>query len=237
VPELVAGRRWVVEALRAGRVERLWIAAGGHGLANVLAAAEAAAVRPESRPRAELDRLAPDHQGVVAEVRPRPRVRLESLLPGADLLVAPAGIEDPHNLGAIARSAEAAGAQGMILPERRSAGVTAAAARAAAGAFEHLPVATVVNLNQALTACKRAGLWVCGADPGAGRMAWEVDLTGRLVLVLGGEGRGMPRLVRESCDLRVRLPMAGHVESLNASVAAGVLLYEIMRQRAVAARS
>jgi 23S rRNA (guanosine2251-2'-O)-methyltransferase len=238
VPELVAGRRWVIEALRAGRVQRLWVAAGGRGLGQVMAAAAAAGVPAETVPRPELDRMTPglEHQGVAAAVRGRRPSALADLLRGADLLVAAAGIEDPHNLGAIARSAEAAGAQGMILPQRRSAGVTPAAERAAAGAFEHLPVATVANMRQALEACKRAGMWVCAADPGARDLAWEADLTGSLVVVIGGEGRGLPRLVRESCDIRVRLPMAGRVESLNASVAAGVLLYEIMRQRAAAAR-
>jgi 23S rRNA (guanosine2251-2'-O)-methyltransferase len=233
VPELVGGRRWVIEALRAGRVERVWVAEGARGLGDVLAAANAAAISVESRHRRDLDQMAPDNQGVVASVASRPRRRLDDLLPGANLLVAAAGIEDPRNLGAIARSAEAAGAQGLIIPERRSAGITPAAEHAAAGALEHLPVATVVNMTRALESCKRAGLWICGADPDGPFLAWEADLTVPLVVVIGGEGRGLPRLVREACDLRVRLPMAGRTASLNASVAAGVLLYEIMRQRAV----
>ncbi len=232
-PDLVAGRRWVIEALRAGRVRRLWVAEGTRGLGDVLAAADAAAISVEVRRRRDLDQLAPDNQGVVASVASRPHRRLDDVLPGANLLVAAAGIEDPRNLGAIARSAEAAGAQGLIVPERRSAGLTAVAERAAAGALEHLPVATVVNMTRALESCKRAGLWVCGADPDGERLAWEADLTVPLVVVIGGEGRGLPRLVREACDLRVRLPMTGRTASLNASVAAGVLLYEIMRQRAV----
>lgn len=225
----------MAEALRAGRVQRIWVAVGAHGVGELLAAAEAARVPAETVPRAELDRMSPtpDHQGVVAVVRARRGVSLTDLLPGSTLLVAAAGIEDPHNLGAIARSAEAAGAQGLIVPERRSVGITPVAERAAAGAFEHLPVATVVNMRQALEACKRAGLWVCAADPEGPQLAWEADLTARLVVVIGGEGHGLPRLVREACDIRVRLPMAGRVESFNASVAAGMLLYEIMRQRAV----
>jgi 23S rRNA (guanosine2251-2'-O)-methyltransferase len=235
VAELAVGRRWVIEALRAGRVRRLWLAEGARGLQEVLAAARAAQVTGEWLPRAELDRLAPDHQGVVAAVRPRPAVALETLLAAGDLLVAAAGVEDPRNLGAIARSAEAVGARGLILPRHRAAPVTPAAERAAAGAFEHLPVAVVTNLVRALAACQRAGLWACAADPDAELAFWDADLTVPLVVVVGGEGRGLPHLVRERCDLRVRLPMAGRVASLNAAVAAAVLLYEVARQRRAAA--
>lgn len=213
-------------------MRELWVAEGAHGLDDLLRSAAAATLPVQRVSRAQLDRMASDHQGVVARLAPRVGASLDGLLrAGPNLLVALAGIEDPHNLGAVARSAEAAGAEGLIVPQRRSAPVSAAAQRAAAGALEYLPVAHVVNLNRALEACKRAGLWACAADPEAAQLSWEVDLTVPLVVVIGSEGHGLPRLVRDRCDMRVRLPMAGRTRSLNASVAAGVLLYEVLRQR------
>ena len=182
----------------------------------------------------ELTRLAgsPEHQGVVAEVDPFPYVDPASLLASPQsLLVALDQVQDPHNLGAVCRSAEAAGATGVVVPRRRAATVTAAACKASAGALEHLPVARVTNLAEWLREAKEAGAWVYGAQAGAQTPYAQADLTGKLVLVLGSEGRGLRRLVAERCDLVVSIPLAGRVASLNVAAAAAVLLFEAARQR------
>jgi 23S rRNA (guanosine2251-2'-O)-methyltransferase len=141
------------------------------------------------------------------------------------------GIEDPANLGAILRTADGAGVHGVIIPKHRAVGLTGVVARTSAGAIEHVPVAQVTNLVSALEELKAAGLWVVGADPKAPQNLYEIDLTPPLVLVIGGEGKGLRRLVREHCDLLIRLPMHGSMSSLNVAVATGVLLFEIVRQR------
>jgi 23S rRNA (guanosine2251-2'-O)-methyltransferase len=148
------------------------------------------------------------------------------------LLLVLDGIEDPHNLGAIARTAEAVGAQGIIVPERRAVGLTATVAKASSGALEHLPVARVVNLSQAIERLKTAGFWVYALDAKGDRSYLEMDYRGPVALVVGAEGRGIRPLVAKRCDGRVRIPMRGHVASLNVSVATAVLLYEVLRQRA-----
>ena len=186
--------------------------------------------------RETLDRMAGGvpHQGIIAIVSEKPVLSLPTLLDAVKapaLLVALDGVEDPRNLGAILRTAEAAGADGVLLPERHSAGLSETVARASAGALEHVPVARVGNLVQALQALKERGVWIVGYDA-AGTERWDaVDLTKPVALVLGGEGRGMRRLVREHCDHLVSIPHFGHVTSLNVSVAAGVALYEAVRQR------
>ena len=186
-------------------------------------------------PAPELARLAgsAEHQGVVAEVDPYPYSDPESLLdrPGA-LVVALDQVQDPRNLGAVCRSAEAAGAAGVVIPSRRSAAVTAAACKAAAGAVEHLPVARVSNLADWLARAKGSGAWIYGADPSAPVSFTEADLTGKVVLVLGSEGRGLRRRVADSCDLLVSIPVRGRVRSLNVAAATAVLLFEADRQRA-----
>jgi 23S rRNA (guanosine2251-2'-O)-methyltransferase len=213
--EIVYGRRPVVEAKRGRRrVRRVWTTAD---------------VETD-----ELARLAgsPDHQGVVAEVDPYPYADPEGLLEEADgLLVALDQVQDPHNLGAVCRSAEAAGATGVVIPERRSAMITPAACKASAGAVEHLPVARVRNLADWLAAAKERGAWAYGASAEAERRYTDVDWSGRAVLVLGSEGSGLRRRVAESCDELVTIPTAGRVDSLNASVAAAVILFEARRQR------
>jgi 23S rRNA (guanosine2251-2'-O)-methyltransferase len=216
-PERIYGRRPVAEAERGRRaVHRIWRA-------------------PETSSE-ELERLcgSPDHQGVVAEVDPYPYADPGSLFDGDDgqgLVVALDQIQDPHNLGAVCRAAEVAGANGVVIPERRAASITAAACKASAGAVEHLPVARVRNLADWLAEAKAVEAWVYGADADAERAYTEVEWTGRAVLVLGSEGSGLRQRVAKACDALVSIPVAGAVGSLNASVAAAVILFEARRQR------
>src|SRR3954452_19266011 len=214
--ERIYGRRPVAEAERGRRrVHRVW--------------------RAPDTPPEELERLSgsPDHQGVVAEVDPYPYADPGRLLDAEDALVVVLDqVQDPHNLGAVARAAEVAGAAGIVIPERRAASVTAAACKASAGALEHLRVARVRNLADWLGEAKRAEAWIYGADADAERAYTEVEWTGRAVLVLGSEGRGLRQRVAKTCDELVSIPIAGRVGSLNASVAAAVILFEARRQRA-----
>lgn len=183
----------------------------------------------------ELTRLAgsPDHQGAVAEVDPYPYADPDSLLDRPDaLVVALDEVQDPRNLGAVCRSAEAFGAAGVVIPSRRSAAVTAVACKASAGAVEHLPVARVSNLADWLLQAKDSGAWIYGAEQRAPTPYAQADLSGKLVLVLGSEGRGLRRRVADSCDLLISIPVRGRVASLNVSAAAAVLLFEAARQRA-----
>jgi 23S rRNA (guanosine2251-2'-O)-methyltransferase len=213
--QLIYGRQPVAEAERGWRaVRRVWRA-------------------PET-PAPELERLcgSPDHQGVVAEVDPYPYTEPNELLSEQEvLLVALDQVQDPRNLGAVARSAEVAGATGLAIPERRAAEVTAVACKASAGAVEHLAIARVRNLADWLAEAKQAGFWIWGADAEALRPPWEVDLTGSAVLVLGGEGKGLRPRVAAACDDLVALPRRGEVDSLNVSAAATALLFEAVRQR------
>jgi len=191
---------------------------------------------PETPPE-ELERLcgSPDHQGVVAEVDPYPYADPGSLFEGDDgqgLVVALDQIQDPHNLGAVCRAAEVAGAAGVVIPARRAASITAAACKASAGAVEHLSVARVRNLADWLAEAKEAEAWVYGADAESERRYTEVEWTGRAVLVLGSEGKGLRQRVANTCDELVSIPIAGSIGSLNASVAAAVILFEARRQRA-----
>ncbi len=183
---------------------------------------------------AELERLCgtPDHQGVVAEVDPYPYADRNALLRREDaLILALDQVQDPRNLGAICRSAEFAGAAGVVVPERRAAEVTAAACKASAGAVEHLDVARARNLADWLAEAKQAGFWIWGADAGAEQAPWQVDLGGPTVLVLGGEGKGIRPRVAAACDGLVALPGRGAVDSLNVSAATAALLFEAVRQR------
>jgi 23S rRNA (guanosine2251-2'-O)-methyltransferase len=188
---------------------------------------------PQTSP-AELERLcgSPDHQGVVAEVDPYPYGDAEGMLRKPDaLIVALDQVQDPRNLGAVCRSAEAAGAAGVVIPERRAAMVTPVACKTSAGAVEHLEVAHVRNLADWMAAAQDAGFWVWGADADGSQPPWAVDLTGPTVIVLGGEGKGLRPRVAASCDGLVALPSLGRVESLNVSAAATALLFESVRQR------
>jgi 23S rRNA (guanosine2251-2'-O)-methyltransferase len=213
--QFIYGRRPVAEAERGRRrVHRVWRA-------------------PETSAE-ELERLcgSPDHQGVVAEVDPYPYGDARGMLREGALLVALDQVQDPRNLGAVCRSAEFAGAAGVVIPERRSAAITPATCKASAGAVEHLEVAHVRNLADWLTEAKQAGFWIWGADAEAGQTPWSTELTGSTVLVLGGEGKGLRPRVVASCDGLVALPQKGQVESLNVSAAATALLFEALRQRA-----
>lgn len=233
------GRQAVMEALKAGTVRRLYLArrAQGAGIQAILELARSMRVPTERHDQESLRRLVGDveHQGVAARVHARPLESLEELLDrvrGEEeaVIVVAAGIQDPRNLGALARSAEAAGARGLILPRHRSAGVTSLALKASAGALAHLPVAETTNLSRCLQQLKQEQFWIFGADPGAEQAYTKADLTGRVVIVVGGEGKGIPRLIREHCDILLRIPMHGKVQSLNAAVAGALLLFEASRQ-------
>lgn len=190
--------------------------------------------RAPETPGHELERLcgSPDHQGIVAEVDPYPYADPVAMLRREDaLLVALDQVQDTRNLGAVCRSAELAGAAGVVVPERRAASVTPATCKASAGAVEHLDVAHVRNLADWLAAAKEAGFWIWGADADGEQAPWDVDLTGPTVLVLGGEGKGLRPRVASSCDGLLALPRRGEIESLNVSAAAAALLFESVRQR------
>jgi 23S rRNA (guanosine2251-2'-O)-methyltransferase len=245
--DLVSGRRAVVEALRAGRVREVLLAAGARdtqGLREVRAAAHAAAVPVRIVERRDLDGLAEDHRGVVARTvrrRAGPRTlgerELVSLPFSSDALVVVLdGISDPQNLGASARTAEAAGAEALVTRARRAARVTAAAVRASAGALEHLPVAVVANIARTLGRLQDHGFTTVGLDADAPDTILDAPCPdGRIALVVGSEGAGMSRLVRERCDVRVALPMRGRVGSLNASAALAAALYGFVLPRRVVA--
>jgi 23S rRNA (guanosine2251-2'-O)-methyltransferase len=238
--DLICGINPVFEALLAGsrHFDRLLIAKGTRNrrIDEAISRASQRGVPLRFESRDTLDRLAGGvpHQGIIAVVSAKPVIGLAELLDAARVppfIVVLDGVEDPRNLGAVLRSVEAAGADGVVLPERHSAGLSETVARASAGALEHVRVARVGNLVQALEALKGRGLWIVGFDA-AGTKRWDaVDLTLPIAIVLGGEGRGIRRLVREHCDHLVSLPMFGHVQSLNVSVAAGIALFEVVRQR------
>ncbi len=226
-------------ALKAGRaIDHVLVARGAINprIQALLDACRERGVELRFEARAMLDRAANQgvHQGVVAWAEEKRFTGLSDILAaaGADtLLVLADGVEDPHNLGAILRSAEAAGASALIVPRRRSAPLNETVGKASAGALERLPVVRVTNLNRAIEELKKAEFWVHGLDERGEREIWEADLTGRTALVLGAEGAGLHRLTAERCDSLLRIPMQGGGASLNVSVAAGVVLFEAVRQR------
>jgi len=235
---VVYGRNAVREALRGPReVARVWATERASREPWLEPAERRGLDLHVVRDGEELERLcgSPDHQGICADVAPYGYADADALLAAPDaLIVALDEIQDPQNLGAIARSAETAGATGVVLPERRSAEVTAAVCKASAGAVEHLPIAQVRNLADFLDDAQRAGAWRYGAD-GDARVAYtKPDYRGPVVLVLGSEGRGLRQRVAAACDELVALPLHGRIESLNVSATAAVLLYEVVRQRGAA---
>jgi len=235
----LTGFHAVEEALAAGRaLDRIVIARGRHGerVETVVQLARSKSVPVRFEDRLQIDRLAGtrDHQGIAALAAAKPALELEDLLAAKTpqgLLVLLDGIEDPHNLGAIVRTALAAGANGVVIPERRAAGLTDTVERASAGALAHLPVARVKNLVRAMEEMKEAGYWLIGLDERAEKKYTEADFSGQVGIVLGGEGEGLHELTRKRCDFLVSIPTSGPVRSLNVSVAAGVVLFEVVRQR------
>lgn len=240
--EQVEGKRAVLEALRGARsAYELLLAEGmktGPALEEILALARRRKLPVTNLPRRELDRLAvsENHQGVILRVEPYRYATFKQVyrkLAEKDepLVVLLDGVTDPRNLGSVARTCEAVGVDALILPRSRSAPVTPAVFHTSSGAVENLAVATVPNLVSVMKELKKLGIWVVGADARAGTSCFRADLAGPLALVMGSEGEGLHRLTRETCDDLVSIPMFGRVSSLNVSVAAAVILYEIMRQR------
>lgn len=239
--DAIPGRRAVLEALRSsGRpLRKILVSRNAHGgtIREILQAARQRDVLVQFVDEHRLDRLthAVRHQGVVGLASAMPLVSVAEILAAARRRAQPPfvlvldGVEDPANLGAIIRAAEGAGVHGVVVPKHRAAGLTPAVARTSAGALEYLPVAQVTNITRTLGELKEAGLWVVGADPAAEELYHRARMVPPLALVMGGEGKGLSRLVREHCDILVRLPMRGRVASLNVAVAAGILLYEVAR--------
>jgi 23S rRNA (guanosine2251-2'-O)-methyltransferase len=230
--ETIYGIRPVVESLKSGR-RRVFevLDSGGDDEVAKAATERGVDVKRVSRQRVEELSRGGVHQGVVARVEPYPYSGLEEILSAPEPVVLILdGVTDPRNLGAVLRAADGAGASGVVIPKDRAVGVTAAAVKASAGASEHVRVARETNLRRAIERMKEAGLWVYAADAG-GTPYTELDLAGPVAFVLGSEGRGVRRLVREACDGEVSIPMLGAVESLNVSVASAVLLYEARRRR------
>ncbi len=236
---VLSGIHPITEALRAGRpLERILVAqgAGGPRLQAVIDLARQAEVPVRFEPRLALDRLAGSsaHQGVVALGAAKKYVELEAVAQ-AGILVVLDGVEDPHNLGAIIRTAHAAGASGVVIPERRAANVTDVVAKAAAGALEYLPVVRVTNINRTLEELKERGYWIYGLDERGSEDYDRIQYSTPTALVLGAEGKGLHEQVRKHCDVLVRIPLAGKISSLNVSVAAGIVLFEWKRRRAESA--
>ncbi len=231
--EVVYGLRPVVEALRSKRRE-VYEILDSVGDKEISSEAAARGVPIKRVPRNRVEELARGgvHQGVVARVGPYPYSGLEEILSASDpLVIVLDGVTDPRNLGAVLRAADGAGVSGVVVPKDRAAGVTPAAVKASAGASEHVPVARETNLRRALEKMKEAGVCAYAAEGGASSAYTDLDLAGPVAFVLGSEGRGVRRLVREGCDGAVSIPMGGAVSSLNVSVAAAVLLFEARRQR------
>lgn len=240
--DVLVGRNAVTEALKSGRgINKLWIASGDRegSVSEIAALAKERGIVVQYVERAKIESLAGGHrhQGVLAYVAPVPYAELDDILKAAEekgeapFLVLLDELEDPHNLGALLRTADATGVHGILIPKRRSVSLNATVAKTSAGAVEYVPVARIGNIAQTLKKLKEKGFWVAGADMDGEKAYYEADLTGPLVLVVGSEGRGMSRLTKDACDFIVSMPMVGRINSLNASVAGSILMYESMRQR------
>jgi len=246
--DTLTGIHVVKEALEAQRpLDRITIAKGRQDtrIAEIVQLARKQGIPVRFEDRGQLDRLAnsKDHQGVVALAAARAAATLEDILAGANashgqkgLVVLLDGVEDPHNLGAIVRTALAGGENGVIIPERRAAGLTDTVARSSAGALAHLPVAKVTNLARTMEELKQAGYWLVGLEERANKVYTEVDYTSPVGIVLGSEGQGLHELTRKRCDFVVSLPTSGPIKSLNVSVAAGIVLFEAIRQRKISSQ-
>ncbi len=239
--EYIVGRRAILEAIKSNRpINKVLVQDGliNSSLGDIIAQVKAQGAFVQTVSRAKLDELSnkATHQGLLAYIAAKEYVELSDIIArskakkNAPILLLD-GIVDPMNFGAILRSADGAGAAGVIIPKRRAVPLTGTVAKASAGAIEHVPVARVANLSQAIAELKEHGYWVVGADASAKENYWQMDLTGPIVFVIGSEGSGMGRLVAEHCDFLVKLPMRGELNSLNAGVAAAVLLYDAVRQK------
>ena len=243
LPEgMIEGRNALTEALKSGRtIDKVYVAEGNtdRSLTRLTALAKEAGAVIIPTDRRKLDQMSPTgaHQGVIASVAAHEYASVEDILALAEqrgeqpLIVICDELSDPHNLGAVIRTAECAGAHGVIIPKRRSVGLTAVVAKTSAGAVEYLPVARVSNIANTIRELKERGVWVYGTAADADSGLYQTDLTGPSAIVIGNEGEGMGKLVRESCDVLVSIPMKGKISSLNASAAAAILLYEALRQR------
>ncbi|NLA86907.1 MAG: 23S rRNA (guanosine(2251)-2'-O)-methyltransferase RlmB [Clostridiales bacterium] len=239
---MIEGRNAVTEALRAGRpLDKVFIAKGetDAALGHIASKARQTGAVVVEADRRKLDAMSVTHahQGVIALASIKSYVDIDDILQIArdknelSLVILCDEVSDPHNLGAIIRTAECTGAHGVIIPKRRSAGITAVVSKTSAGAVEYMAVARVANITAALNELKKAGVWVYGADADGESHLWQTDLTGPAALVIGSEGGGLSRLVLENCDFKIRIPMVGKISSLNASVSASVIMYEALRQR------
>lgn len=240
--DIIEGRNAVIEALRAGRaIDKIYIAKGDvdSTLGHIASKARAAGIVVVEADRRKLDYMSQTHahQGVVALAAVREYCTVDDIFTVAEergekpFIIVCDEISDPHNLGAIIRSAECAGAHGVIIPKRRSAGLTAIVDKASAGAAEHMTIARVANLPSAIKELKERGVWVYGTAANGQSDLWHTEFDGAVALIIGSEGDGMGRLVSESCDFIISLPMRGQVSSLNASTAAAITMYEVLRQR------
>ncbi|WP_088006734.1 23S rRNA (guanosine(2251)-2'-O)-methyltransferase RlmB [Indiicoccus explosivorum] len=240
-PEIIAGRNPVLEALRSGReMNKIWIAEGVQkkGIGELLSLAKEQGVLVQYVPKKKIDSLTDAaHQGIAASVAAYDYAELEDLFDAAakrqedPFFIVLDELEDPHNLGSILRTADAAGVHGIIIPKRRSVSLTATVAKASTGAIEHVPVVRVGNLAQTVDELKARGVWIAGTDAKGAQDYRRMDAGLPLAVIIGSEGKGMGRLLRDKCDFLYKLPMSGHVTSLNASVAAGLLIYEVYRKR------
>lgn len=239
--ELVGGRNPVAEALRSGRtLNKIWIGEGVNkkSIHAILTMAKEANVIVQTVPKQKLDALIDvNHQGIVASVAAYEYAELDDLFDRATergedpFFLILDELEDPHNLGSILRTADASGVHGVIIPKRRSVGLTAVVAKASTGAIEHIPVVRVTNLSQTVEELKKRHVWIAGTDAKASSDYRVLDATLPLAIIIGSEGKGMSRILRDACDFLYYLPMRGQVTSLNASVAASLLMYEVMRKR------
>lgn len=243
LPEgMIEGRNAVSEALKSGRtIDKVYLAGGetDKALGRLAALAKEAGAVVVRTDRRKLDQMSPTgaHQGIIASVAAHNYSTIEDILSRAQargenpLIVICDELSDPHNLGAILRTAECAGAHGVIIPKRRNVGLTAVVAKASAGALEYMPVARVSNIPSAIEELKKNGIWIYGTAADADTALYQADLKCPAAIVIGNEGEGMSRLVSERCDFRVSIPMHGEISSLNASAAAAIMLYEAVRQR------
>lgn len=240
-PEIIGGKNPVLEALRADRdINKIWIAEGvqKRAIAELLQLANERKVIVQFVPKKKIDGLTDsNHQGIAAAVAAYNYAELDDLFKVAEsrsedpFFLILDELEDPHNLGSIMRTADAVGAHGLIIPKRRAVGLTAVVAKSSTGAIEHIPVVRVNNLSQIVDELKKRGVWIAGTDAKESVDYRRMDASLPLAVIIGSEGKGMSRILREKCDFLYQLPMVGHVTSLNASVAASLLMYEVYRKR------